>query len=219
MMTFWDASPQEGHERHRKEDGGNAHEPVHEPHYDGVHLTEVARKEAQHDRGRYADRGDREPHQKRDPGSVDGSGVDVASDIVGAEPVVPGRALEAVLDDGLVGVAGKQDGGQQRDHEHEEDDRGPQGHVQIPEGEPAHPVGEAVLLADERGQYLRRRSGRPVAPSVPDPRIEVGVGEVHHKVNEHVEQRYGEDRPLNYRVVPAEHRVYDEPAQTRNGED
>src|SRR5438132_4647442 len=57
------------------------------------------------------------------------------------------------------------------------------------------------------------------APSaITDPRVDEDVEHVHHQIDEHVRRRGDEDHALHDRVVPAQHRTDDQPAEPGNGE-
>src|SRR3954462_2725498 len=65
----------------------------------------------------------------------------------------------------------------------------------------------------------RNDSGTETSASIPDPRIEEGVGEVAHEVDDHVDAREQQDHPLDDRVVALRDRVDDEAADPRDVED
>ncbi len=67
---------------------GDRHQPVHQPHHDGIHLAEIAGHQADEEPDRDRHGRDRDADEQRDARAIDRAGEDVAAEMVGAEPVI-----------------------------------------------------------------------------------------------------------------------------------
>ncbi len=93
---------EQGHDRDREQDGGDRHQPVHQPHHHHVEPADVAGNQADHEPDGDADQRDREADEERDAGAIDHAAVDVAAEAVGAHAVLEHRGAAVVVADRLL---------------------------------------------------------------------------------------------------------------------
>src|SRR5258706_12766284 len=81
-----EARPRECDQRDGEQDRRYRHDAVHDAHDDAIDGSEVAADEADREADGARRQRDGDPHDQRDPGAVDRAGIDVAAELVGAEP-------------------------------------------------------------------------------------------------------------------------------------
>src|SRR5207249_12208719 len=142
-----DDQQQQGEPRERQEHVGDAHQRVvdlaaHEP-----------RRRANRGPDRDRDQHRRDPHGERDAASIEHARQQILAEVVGAERVAPGRALELGLEVDFVDrVAPHQWTGQYREHHRHQDDAADHGEVVATE--------TASSLEPQRGRYVGRGADR-----------------------------------------------------------
>jgi hypothetical protein len=97
MIDVAHAAAHQRHQGQRQQDGRNRHQPVHHAHHHGVDPPVEADHQAERGAEREAHHGHRGAHRQRDPRAVDGARVDVAAEMIGAEPAL-GRRRAQPLD-------------------------------------------------------------------------------------------------------------------------
>src|SRR5436190_17167835 len=76
-----------------------------------------------------------------------------------------------------------------------------------------------MAVASEKRRGGSGRSSAMATMSVADPRIEEGVGDVDHQVDQHLGRGEDQDQALDDRIVTLQHRVDGEAAEARDVED
>ena len=82
-----DAAARQRHQRDGEQDRRDRHQPVHEPHDDAVGPAHETRDEADGETGERGEERHRQADGERDPRPVEHARIDVAAELVGAEPV------------------------------------------------------------------------------------------------------------------------------------
>src|SRR5438046_2546886 len=150
----------ERHEGQREQDGRNGHEPVHHAHHDGVEPAVEADDEAEGGADQQAEDRHGGADDQRDARAVDRPRVDVAAEVVGAEPVSGHGAREALDRPHLERIAGPPDrrerAAQGDDREHHDADH----ERRLPPNKPNDPRSTRKMFRFERRLRRRNPGGR-----------------------------------------------------------